>query len=79
MSSNVYEVVERFISALEETDHPSEARQLRDCLRSGSTGTEILMCLDWSLATFLRSATLPRNLQGVAADLRREIKKIGRL
>ena len=79
MSSNVYEAVERFMNALEEADFTSEASQLRDCLRSGSTGTEILMCLNCSLGTFLQSASLPRNLHGVAAELRREVRKIGRL
>jgi hypothetical protein len=62
--------IQKLNENLEKNGYSQWARKLQDCIDSGSTGTEILMCLNWNINEFIKTN------QCCPADLLTEIKTL---
>jgi hypothetical protein len=50
-----YIKIKKLNENLEKNGYSQWAQKLQECINFGSTGTEILMCLNWNIKEFVRA------------------------
>ena len=74
---DLYQRARNLTALLERKSQPEWAGKFRDCLETGATGTEIVMCLRWNAEQFIQStAGSDEECRSLAVAVRQEAARL---